>query len=151
MRKLGVRPRKLKHEVYVTAPNGHGSVGTKIRRWSTIVRNIGKAIVYKDDSSAGSSFTIAEDGVYSITYCDFYSGGNDGFCVSLNSTSLSTGASSLSPPEGIAYFQNTSSNRPSSVSFSMRLKGGDVIRPHTDGNADGNNNQRYFIISKVSD
>lgn len=60
------------HEVWLTTGNGYGSEGScKARRFANSQVNTGTAITYLDDATHGAKFTVNEDGLYSISYCDW--------------------------------------------------------------------------------
>lgn len=50
--------------------NGFGSTNTGVRRFTNILQNVGSAITYSSSSTLGDSFTINEDGLYTIKYED---------------------------------------------------------------------------------
>jgi hypothetical protein len=50
--------------------NGTGSTNTQVRRFASNPDNLGTAISYTDSATLGASFTINEDGDYTISYTD---------------------------------------------------------------------------------
>jgi hypothetical protein len=134
--------------VRLTTGNGHGSVNTKIRRFTTIVENKGTAITYADSATAGASFTINEDGVYSMTYVDAKSSGGWNVGISKNSTQLTTSIASVTDAD-VLMMNEGGTNQKNIVSATVPLVAGDVIRPHTDGGVDQTTYTR-FVITKVS-
>lgn len=136
-------------EVWVWTGNGHGSTNNKIRRFSTQAVNIGAAITYTDSASAGASFTINQDGLYSISYSDRYLSGTTNIGISINSSSLTTSVISINPPELIATVLGGTNASTPQLSIVKRLSAGNVIRPHTDGNPNGTGNSNQFHIIKI--
>ncbi len=144
----GVNPPRS--EIYVYTGNGHGSSGTCIRRFLTVGKSLGKAISYLPSATQGDSFVANEDGVYSVTYYDRYSGGAFAIGLSLNAADLTLSAVSLGGLEKLAEMQQATSQY-SLVSVSLFLRAGDIIRAHTDGTPDNATAGRTgFRIVKVS-
>lgn len=135
-------------EVWVSVGNGHGSTANKIRRFSTVRTNTGNAITYADSAANGASFTINQNGLYSICYTDRYLSSATAFGVTLNSASLTTSILSLSQPEVLGIVNGSGV---STLLFSIvkRFSVGDVIRPHTDGTPDGTGAANQFQIIKI--
>jgi hypothetical protein len=120
------------HEVVVTTGNGHGSTNNKIRRYTTTQSSVGSAITYADSAANGASFTINEDGLYSIYMVDNSVTTTATFGVSLNSAQLTTSIISITAANRVLYTWGTV-QVPQSTSSVLKLVAGDVIRPHTDG------------------
>lgn len=136
------------HAVVVHTGNGLGSTATRIRRFTTAMTNVGSAITYADSAANGASFTVNEQGVYSIFYSDQASTPTDlPIGVSLNSAELTTNVNTIAVSSRLALCNLTGA--PSCVSVSARLGAGDVIRPHTTGAATGTTNATFFAIRKV--
>lgn len=123
----------VRSEVFVTGANGYGSTNTKIRRLVTSVTNTGSAITFADTAANGSSFTINEDGIYSISYVDGH-GANFEMGISKNSSQLTTNIQTITNADRLIK-QNVASGFSASVSCSCYLRTGDIIRPHTDAPA----------------
>lgn len=123
-------------EVFVHTGNGHGSSATKIRRFSTTEANTGTSITYADSATAGASFTINEDGLYSIAYSD--SGSSEiAIGVSETTASTSTNIEARSMAEwACPVAESIQTNVIISTSATIRLSSGAIIRPHTNGNPD---------------
>lgn len=136
-------------ELVVQEGNGHGSTNTKIRRFSTIVRNAGSAITYADSATNGASFTINEDGLYAMSWTDLRSAGNDHIGFTLNSSELTTDVSSLVNEEDRLISTTVISGSYCNVSTMIKLSAGDVIRPHSAGLLDGTTSLVRFRIMKV--
>ncbi|MFZ4411513.1 MAG: beta strand repeat-containing protein [Bacteroidales bacterium] len=132
----------------VSGLNGNGSVGTQIRRFSTIDLNVGSDISYQDSATNGASFTVLTSGTYSISYTDSFAAGASYLGISLNAVSLTTGVSS-SPvsTEILAKEQTTGADTPAMVSWEGYLNAQDIIRPKTNGAANGAQGG-VFTISK---
>lgn len=138
------------NEVHLDTGNGLGSTNTAIRRFTNIRRNVGTAITYADSSTLGGSFTINEPGVYSVTYCDFSTAGTLAFGISIDSNVLTTTITSVSYAEGKRAVNAAATNFVGSVSCTLVLAAGNVLRAHTEAVANGNNSNVVFKITKVS-
>ena len=137
------------HSVTVHTGNGHGSTNTKIRRFTTAMVNTGTAITYADSATLGASFTINDTGIYEVCYEELLSGGGT-FGVSLNSAALTTSIISIPVATRMAYAaHNNASGFSLSVTRTLRLSAGDVIRPHTDGAIADTTDKVFFSIRKV--
>jgi hypothetical protein len=136
--------------VRVNTANGYGSTASnKIRRFSSVVENLGSDITYLDDSANGATFTIMSSGVYNITYTDQFSAQ----CLmglSKNASSLTSAIQSLSASQILSVTNSVSANQPESVSWQGYLSAGDIIRPHSEGTSSGTTTSAVnFTISKV--
>jgi hypothetical protein len=146
---VGVDP--VRSSVRVRGGNGQGSTATKIRRFTTLVESVGSAITYADSATDGGSFTINEDGVYSIFYTDISSSaGNLG--VSKNASSLTTNIDSLANAEALSITRANTADVSFTMGGAFPLRAGDVIRAHK---GSGNTEDTYgyspiFTITKVS-
>ncbi len=130
--------------------NGHGSTNNKIRRFSTVVTNTGNAITYADSATDGASFTINEDGLYSMSYSDQASSDSQFFGFSLNSTQLTTSIYTINAADRLAHTQisDITFGSNSNVSWQGLLQKGDIIRPHESGSLSSVANVN-FTISKI--
>jgi hypothetical protein len=137
-----------RHEVACRTGNGHGATNTKIRRFTTSSTK-GSAITYADSANDGATFTINEDGVYAIAGVDGRTvAGNCYVGISLNSSQLTTNINSATDADTLMFSQMTSSDY-GNYSCTAVLHSGDVVRVHTDGNADRTTGIRFRIV-KVS-
>jgi len=141
------------HEVVVHTGNGFGSTNTRIRRYTTVLKNVGTAITYADSATLGSSFTINENGFYAIT--NIAQGGGTAspttVGISINSAQLTTDI------DAVGF---TASNRVGSsyaivigsITRTLKLSAGDVIRSHygTTANAVDAFSTTMMSIAKVN-
>lgn len=136
--------------VRVATDNGYGSASNnKIRRFSTLVNSVGAGITYADSATNGASFTVTQNGVYSMSYVQKYSSDGE-FGISLNASDLTAAIGSLSYAERLAV-AHSNANRESCVAVTVRLSAGDVIRPTGDGTAgDAANPPTSFTITQVA-
>jgi len=133
--------------VRVFDANGYGSTNTVIRRYNTILDNIGSAVTYADSATDGASFTINETGFYVVNNNDNTTGGGQ-IGISRNSGSLTTNIAAVSGAERLATgFSNTNGDD-KVVSWAGILYAGDVIRPHGDGAGGGAGTRSMFSITK---
>ena len=135
--------------VRVDTANGYGSTATKIRRFSNIRDNIGTDIEYADSATNGASFTVKSAGIYSVSYGEQFSAAGIDFGISKNASSLTTNISSLTQTEILSLSNNAVVSGRSECTWVGYLAEGDIIRPHSEGSAAGNNNFIRFTISKV--
>lgn len=122
-------------EIFLSGGLGHGAVDTKIRRFVNSQKNVGSAISTNTTANNGSTFTINEAGIYSISYQDFLSSGISAFGLSVNSTELTTAIGSITLANYLGRIVHVSA-QPGMVNVVLFLNAGDVIRPHTDGTQD---------------
>lgn len=118
--------------VWVKDGNGTGSTNTMIRRFTSIVSNIGTSILYADSATLGASFTIMKEGWYAINYIDcinsttVYWGG-----VTLNSSQLTTAVNGVTPTTRHLLFKiSDAAIKRSGGCTLLYLSVGDIIRAH---------------------
>ncbi len=138
-------------EVLVYTGNGHGnSAGTKVRRFSTISKNIGSDISYADSVSAGAIFTIVNAGLYWMQYRDRRSGSQERIGITRNCAAPSTSLATT-PLTEIIDWMNMPQDYPFSVQATTFCDAGDLIRPMTEAGANDNvAGVARFHIMKVS-
>lgn len=136
-------------EVHVTVGNGHGSTNTKIRKFTTTIKNVGSDITYASAADVGASFTINTDGLYTMSYADYLSTSASQHGFSLNSAELTTAILSITAATRLAH-TDAYNNMTTVVTRTARLKAGDVIRPHTSGNQNATT-AVWFSITKIGD
>lgn len=137
--------------VRVLGGNGLGSTNTNIRRFSNVIDNLGSSISYQDDAALGGSFTILEDGFYVINFMDSSSSGSLNMGISLNSTQLSTDIAGINDEDVLSQTTSAFANAEGSTNWSGMLQKGNVVRAHTNTNADATigANLAQFTIAKV--
>lgn len=128
--------------------NGHGSTNTKIRRFTTAVTNVGNAITYADSSTLGATFTINEDGFYSIAYSDNFASGAADIGLSLNSTELTTSVIGITAADRLTSSTTGAAAFASECSWSGLLSKDDIVRVHSGGSALAATGPT-FTISKI--
>lgn len=136
--------------VHVDTPSGYGSTNTKIPIFTGVRSNHGNAITYATSATAGASFTINEDGIYSITFNIDAPAAATHIGSSLNGTALTTSVESLSIAQGFNGVAYAVISRGGTYTLTRPLTSGDVIRPHADGGTLPNNGLTYFQITQVS-
>lgn len=140
-------PRSM---VRMDTGNGHGSTNTRIRRFTNITSQQGSAITVTQSATDGDSFTINEDGVYSIGYSDMRSAGDAIMGISLNSSQLTTSIASIAVADRLHLVFSVGANNYGHCSATVILSKGDVIRAHTDGNQNAAVDLVQFTITQVS-
>lgn len=143
------------HCVTAHTGNGHGSTNNKIRRFTTVLTNVGTAITYADSSANGASFTIVDAGLYEIHYYDSSNAASSYIGISLNSAELTTAVHGITVASRLTWLNvwdsdATAGGVPISCTRVVRLAANDVIRPHTDGTPNQTGQDyTFFSIRKV--
>ena len=122
--------------VRLNTANGYGSTNTVIRRFTNIVDNVGVDITYADSATLGGTFTINTTGVYNVSYSDQYTAANR-LGVSLNSTQLTTGITSITTANRLTNTETAGANYSSCCSATFYATASSVVRAHTDGGVTG--------------
>ena len=129
--------------------NGHGSTGTRIRRFTSSALQVGSDITYADSATNGATFTVNKAGWYAISYLDGWSAGVSFFGVSVNAASLTTSIQDLSIGDGKRIFGVHPSGYIGSTAVTLHLATGDVVRAHTDGSPNLTSNNVFFRIERI--
>lgn len=138
------------HEVRVNTGNGYGSTNTMIRRFTTILRNVGTDITYADSATLGNSFTINETAFYEMYSLDAALASGAFHGISLNSTQLTTTVHNINTTDRLGTAQGQIANGVTPLSIVRLLTAGDVIRAHTDGvSVTASSQINVFSIRKV--
>ena len=116
--------------------SGHGSTNTKIRKFTSVIvdDNPGNVYTYNNDAANGFSITFNRDAEVHISYVDLFNTGTD-HGLSINSTQLTTNLISINTADRL-NITSSSGNNAEQLSWSGKVKAGDVIRPHTNGAGD---------------
>jgi hypothetical protein len=125
---IPVQVGSVRSEVYAYTGNGLGT-GVSIRRWVTIGRQTGTAITYTQ-SSAGDSFTINEDGIYTLSCTDGSSTTAIAMVFSVNATSTGTSLPTVAQGK-VGYGASPTANIHGSYSTTLFIAAGSVVRLHT--------------------
>lgn len=136
--------------VIVDTGNGHGGTNTKIRRFTNTRLNQGSSITYADSAGNGGSFTINEDGVYAVTYCEENDAGVTQIGISVNGSALTTDINSITYAQGKRAVVEIGSGSFGTVSWTGRLAASDIVRAHTDGAPGASTDNTIFSICQVS-
>lgn len=118
-------------EVVMSNGVGNGSTSTAVRRFLNTNVNTGTAITMATSSTLGSTFTINEDGIYSVTYTDSAVTTNI-FGITVNNTSLTVWLQTYATGTRAATSIGTPTIQ-SSVSWTGWCFAGDVIRAMNNG------------------
>jgi hypothetical protein len=134
--------------IRLNTANGYGSTNTKIRRFTNVVLNQGADVTYADSATLGGSFTVNKTGVYAISYSDSFASSQH-FGLSLNSAQLTTDIQSITAANILKIGVTGGAGSPQTVSDTVYLTAGDVVRAHTTGiSASGAAAQ--FTITRVA-
>lgn len=138
-------------EVKATSANGHGSTNTKIRRFTTTDIDTGTSITYADSTTLGTTFTINQKGIYTISYADKDASAAAQMGVSKNSSQLTTNIASITTADRLAFFNTPAANIVGQGAITARLAVGDVIRAHDAGVLDSTSTvENWFHIVQVA-
>jgi len=137
------------HSVVVHTGNGWGSTNIMIRRYTTVLTNVGTAITYADSAANGASFTINETGIYNLFMSDIRDAAVEIFGASVNSSQLSTYIENIDIANRVMMGEENVLARMGNCSITRRFSSGDVIRPHGDGNSGNTTNKVFFSVVKV--
>lgn len=138
----------LSYGVFDTA-NGYGSTNTTVVKFTNSTStSVGTAITMTSSATLGDSFTINEDGLYSVAAFGVWT--SDVYAITLNSTAtvLTQAASTY-----LAYNELGSANKAQTITSPvMPLKVGDVLRLVTQGSAYSSNNgiKAWFRCTQVA-
>lgn len=132
--------------VRVNTANGYGSTNTCIPRYTTVLTNQGTDITYADSATLGASFTINTPGFYAmnIVYQNNQSSSTGG--ISLNSNQLTAQINTITVAHRLSVGQAFAANALFNCAATVYLQAGDVIRPHSDGNALTASLQSFNIV-----
>lgn len=139
-----VQVQPLRSSVHLDTPNGFGSSSTFIRRYTNTKTNIGSAITYADSGTLGATFTINEDGIYSIHLSD------SNACGITKNESGGTLASNINAVAVAEVLAAVNVGSGCSCGWTGLLRAGDIIRAHTNGTASAAPYGEQFVITKVS-
>ena len=136
-------------EVVVHTGNGYGSTNTKIRRYTTTLKNSGSAITYADSATLGASFTINVGGIYAIYRAEqFVAAGNMG--VSLDTATPTTNIQLLAVDEILILDQMISTKTYHSVCRVAHLAAGGVLRPHDSAALNGTTDACMMAVKRIA-
>ncbi len=118
-----------------TGQNGYGSTNQMIQNFSAEVKNDATELVTAvyTDGTNGASITALKRVVTSCSYSGATSSGNQFIGCSLNSSQLSTDIRSITAADRISVGLSTGDEN--GVPCDVILEIGDVLRPHTNRNA----------------
>ena len=129
------------HVVSVNTGNGHGSTNTLVRRFTTTSESTGTSITYADSATLGASFTINATGIYSVYYQDV---GQFTHIIARNHTTTT-----VTDQTKIIAASSTTGAGTKSVSATIKLTAGDVVRAMSSGSTD-TTGAVQFSIRRIS-
>lgn len=136
------------HTFIASTPSGNGSTNTRVRNFTVIERSVGTAITGTISGTAGTSALINEDGLYSVEYQYESNGGTVIFCVTKNSSALTS-----NPPDAdVISITSHVSAVPNAVATVRYFRAGDIIRPQNYSTSTPNSTSGLtkFLVTKVS-
>jgi len=130
---------------------GYGSTNNKIPYYSNEVSNdTGSIITIANSAVNGLSITANKECVVYLGVTGaFGAAGNVG--ISLNSTELTTGISSLTVADRLVIGTTSAAGYFDDVSVSIKMSAADVLRPHFDGGALSSTDTHHVSISATSE
>lgn len=151
MRRLQLKGARQRGEFLVHTSNQSGSTNTRVLTFTTNSVNIGGIITWVTSVTLGDTFTVNRNGIYVMNGQHSYNvAGVMG--ISLNSTQLNTNISGITTADALCFTTSSATNLVAAFSTVARLKPGDVLRIHTDGNVDGvTQSASRFRIVRVGD
>jgi hypothetical protein len=140
-------------EIALFGGNGNGAVANKIRRFTSIQKQIGNDITLTQDSNNGDSFTINRDGLYQIAYSDGGGAANSIFGLSVDSNQLTTGIAQagFNDQHILLYTSLSGTAGNTSLTVTSYLKAGQIVRAHADTAQTNSGNSVRFRIVRVGD
>lgn len=118
--------------VQMTGFNGMGSTNTNVTRWSTIV-NESKGFLTPNQSAAlGDHLVVNVAGNYEVTMTQVHND-NSGFVISKNATVLTGGVVGVNYTNGLIVGGACVTNVPATITETVHLKVGDIIRGQSNG------------------
>lgn len=143
-----LRGGTIKSFIRLNGANGLGSTNTAIRRFTNTVETFGSDITYADSATLGASFTIVNDGLYSISYTDGANGTAVGFGVTVNSSQL-TSAYSVTTVSTRLCGTDAQVSLTGCASGTFYLTATSVLRPHVAPGAVGSTSA-LFTIARIA-
>lgn len=134
---LAVTSQPAKSKIVNDGWGGVGATNTNIGYFSssTPYSQVGSAITYTRNTTLGDTWTINEDGMYSISLTLRNPASIESYAITLNNSSNAVSASNLTASDGLLAGCRAPSDFACNASWSGYLPKGSVIRIHTNGNA----------------
>jgi hypothetical protein len=144
------RKRTINSSALRYAGNGHGSVGTRVRKFSS-ADDGGKGVIHGSDLTNGDWIMALQPGRYHCSYSDGRaSGGTETFVISKNASSTTT-ATSLVHAEIISNTdQQATGSFYVSCGATVDLAAGDIIKAHTTGSASQTTSRVFLQVTQVT-
>ena len=139
------------HIFYETG-NGHGSVNTHYRKFSTQNKYSGNDISVMPSSRRGTQYKIETAGTYGICYQEYISSGVLQHGIDINGIAATTVPSTpLEYADGINASQyHTSTLVAHQQCMSRYLKPGDIVSPHDGSNGTTTDIYENFLIQRIN-
>lgn len=136
-------------EIVLDTGNGSGSTNTGVRRFTNTRKSTGSAITYADSATNGASFTINEDGLYTINYWDNNTASDILIGITVNSSNLTGAVNTITYAQGRRSFDYVTGGKIVHTTFTGELKRGDIVRAQHQS-ANNASDAVVFTICKVS-
>ena len=148
---IAVGNEPFRNELVLVGGTGYGSTDTKIRRFTTEVKNVG--FTYTNTAANGTTVTIPNSGLYWVVWQDrFNAAGWVGVTRNADGTERTTNVYDLtSNTTRLAASTTAEANFAVQASVLAVLTKGDFIRPHGDGaTTTASADQTMFRIVQVN-
>lgn len=130
--------------------SGYGSTNTYIRRITNAVSSQGSGFTVADTAALGTSITINEAGIYSISYTDEFNAAAS-MGLSLNSSQLTSNIAAITAANRLGMISTPGANATGQFTFVGYLNAGDVVRPHADTTPSGaSTNRASLTIQQIA-
>jgi hypothetical protein len=148
----GKSPTSTKYghsEVRASTPDGYGGNADNIPTFAVVDTIKGAAIKMSTSGANGTYFSISEDGLYLALFnCieplqDMYIG------ISVNANNLNVAIDQLAYAQGMRGICHILTGGSGEVCVPIYLKKGDIVRPHTDGQAMPSDGHSFFSLTRV--
>lgn len=127
---------------------GYGSTNTLVARFTNTLLNQGADITYADSAALGGSFTVNVSGMYAVQ-SGFSGNAAHIQGISVNSTQLTTGISSITAADCLAATTASAANQTSNCAWTGYLQAGDVVRAHRNAANAAGTGQTSFTMTRV--
>jgi hypothetical protein len=150
-------PTRCQYYTEGTSSSTHGTstTGSHVRRFSTSPKvNTGSCITHTDNGTDGSYFTVAagKGGIYSITYTDGKSTGQERIGITIDSTVFNAVIQNVTYAQGKRTWGYSGTTAAvASVSIILPLTDGQVIRGQDESSADLGANSSSINIVRIAD
>lgn len=144
-----------KNEIRLDTFTAYGSTNNKIVQFTNSSVTGTALTLTVNDGTSGAAITVNQNGVYAVSCSiECAASGRPVSCVSINSASLTTAATSLTNAErltiSVAPVVVADSGYPNAA-WTGYLSRGDVLRAHTNGTTPATAANAIFVVSMIAE